>query len=53
VAIREALEIKIMGIKGENIELLTNIKALCKAEVMQIEELEKAWEFLEISSRIL
>ena len=53
VAIREALEIEMMGIKGENMELLTDIKSLREAEVRRIEELEKAREFLEISSRIL
>jgi hypothetical protein len=36
VAIREALEIKMMVIKGENVELLTNIKALCKEEATWI-----------------
>jgi hypothetical protein len=42
VAIREALEIKIIGIKVENIELLSDIKALCKAEVTQTKELKDA-----------
>ena len=53
VAIREALEIEMMGIKGENTELLTNIKALREADVTRIEELEKAREFLQLTSRIL
>ncbi|KFY99711.1 hypothetical protein V500_01300, partial [Pseudogymnoascus sp. VKM F-4518 (FW-2643)] len=53
VAIREALEVEMMGIKGENAELLTDVKALRKAEITRIEELEKAWEFLQITSRIL
>ena len=53
VAIREALEIEMMGIKVENTELLTDIKALREAEVTRIEELEKAREFLQITSRIL
>jgi len=50
VAIREALEIKMIGIKVENSELLTDIKALREAEVMRTKE---AREFLQIISRIL
>ena len=42
-----------MGIKGGNMELLADIKALREAEVTRIEELEKAREFLQITSRIL
>ena len=42
-----------MGIKGENVELLTDIKALRKEEATQIQELEKAQEVLLITSRIL
>jgi hypothetical protein len=50
VAIREALEIEMIGIKVENSELLTDIKALCEAEVTRTKE---AQEFLQITSRIL
>ncbi|KFY17814.1 hypothetical protein V492_00370 [Pseudogymnoascus sp. VKM F-4246] len=50
VAIREALEIEMIGIKVENSELLTDIKALREAEVMRTEE---AREFLQLTSRIL
>ncbi|KFX96934.1 hypothetical protein O988_05099 [Pseudogymnoascus sp. VKM F-3808] len=53
VAIRQALEIEMMGIKVENTELLTDIKALREAEVTRTEELEEAREFLQITSRIL
>ncbi|KFZ17501.1 hypothetical protein V501_01692, partial [Pseudogymnoascus sp. VKM F-4519 (FW-2642)] len=53
VAIREALEIEMMGIKGEIAELLTEIKALCEEEATRIQELEKAREVLLITSRIL
>ncbi|KFY93582.1 hypothetical protein V500_03647 [Pseudogymnoascus sp. VKM F-4518 (FW-2643)] len=53
VAIREALEIEMMGIKGENTELLTDIKALCEEEATRIQELEKAREVLLITSLIL
>ncbi len=50
VAIREALEIEMIGIKVENSELLTDIKALREAEVTRTKE---AREFLQITSRIL
>ncbi|KFZ01251.1 hypothetical protein V500_00835 [Pseudogymnoascus sp. VKM F-4518 (FW-2643)] len=53
LAIREALEIEMMGIKGENAELQTGIKALREAEATRIQELEKAREILLITSRIL
>ncbi|KFY98160.1 hypothetical protein V498_01626 [Pseudogymnoascus sp. VKM F-4517 (FW-2822)] len=53
VAIREALEIKMMEIKGENAELLTEMEALREEEAMRIQELEKAREVLLITSRIL
>ncbi|KFZ19724.1 hypothetical protein V502_03492, partial [Pseudogymnoascus sp. VKM F-4520 (FW-2644)] len=53
LAIREALEIEMMGIKGENAELLTEIKALRKAEATQTQELDKAREILMITSSIL
>ncbi|KFY32264.1 hypothetical protein V493_00360 [Pseudogymnoascus sp. VKM F-4281 (FW-2241)] len=53
VAIREALEIEMMGIKGENAELLTEMKALREEEATRIQELEKAQEALLITSRIL
>lgn len=53
VAIRKALEIEMMGLKVENTKLLTDIKALRKAEVTRTEELEDAREFLQITSRIL
>ncbi|KFZ18217.1 hypothetical protein V501_01330 [Pseudogymnoascus sp. VKM F-4519 (FW-2642)] len=53
VAKREALEIEMIGIKVENSELLTDIKALREAEVTRTEELEDAREFLQITSRIL
>ena len=42
-----------MGIKVENTELLTDIKALREAEVTRTEELEEAREFLQRTSRIL
>jgi hypothetical protein len=42
-----------MRIKGENAELLTNIKALREAEVTRIQDLEKEQEVLLIASRIL
>ena len=53
VAIREALEIEMMGIKGENAKLLTEMKALREEEATRIQELEKAREVLLITSRIL
>ncbi|KFZ25507.1 hypothetical protein V502_00011 [Pseudogymnoascus sp. VKM F-4520 (FW-2644)] len=53
VAIREALEIEMMDIKGENGELLSEMKALSEEEAMRIQELEKAREVLLITSRIL
>jgi hypothetical protein len=53
VAIREALELEMMGIKGENAELLTDIKSLREAEATRTRDLEKAREALLISSRIL
>ncbi|KFZ22976.1 hypothetical protein V502_02545, partial [Pseudogymnoascus sp. VKM F-4520 (FW-2644)] len=52
LAIREALEIEMMEIKGENAELLTDLKALRKAEVTRIQELDKAREVLLVTSRI-
>lgn len=42
-----------MRIKGENAELLTDVKALREAEATRIQELEKAREVLLITSRIL
>ena len=42
LARREALEIEMMRIKGENAELLTDIKVLREAEATRIRELEKA-----------
>ncbi|PQM43931.1 hypothetical protein VE01_10827 [Pseudogymnoascus verrucosus] len=53
VAIREALKIEMMGIKGENGELLSEMKALREEEAMLIQELKKAREVLLITSRIL
>ncbi|KFZ01040.1 hypothetical protein V500_00901 [Pseudogymnoascus sp. VKM F-4518 (FW-2643)] len=53
LAIREALEIEMMGIKGENAELLTEMNALREEEATRIHELEKAREVLLITSRIL
>ncbi|OBT60532.1 hypothetical protein VE03_10093 [Pseudogymnoascus sp. 23342-1-I1] len=53
MAIREALEIEMIVIKGENLKLRTKIKALCEAEVTRTEELEEAREILTMSSRIL
>ncbi|KFZ23926.1 hypothetical protein V502_01596 [Pseudogymnoascus sp. VKM F-4520 (FW-2644)] len=53
VARREALEIKMMGIKGENAELMTEMKALREEEATRTQELEKAREVLLITSRIL
>jgi hypothetical protein len=53
LTIREALEMERMRIKGENAELLTDVKALREAEATRIQELEKAREVLLITSRIL
>ncbi|OBT41545.1 hypothetical protein VE00_08660 [Pseudogymnoascus sp. WSF 3629] len=53
LVIREALEIEMMRIKGENSELLTDIKSLREAEATRIQDLEKAREVLLIASRIL
>ncbi|KFZ25476.1 hypothetical protein V502_00044 [Pseudogymnoascus sp. VKM F-4520 (FW-2644)] len=53
LARREALEIEMMGIKGENAALLTEMKALREEEATRIQELEKAREILLITSRIL
>ncbi|KFY02578.1 hypothetical protein V490_00454, partial [Pseudogymnoascus sp. VKM F-3557] len=53
VAIREALEIEMMGIKGENGELLTEINALREEEATRTRDLEKAQEALLVSSHIL
>ncbi|KFZ22685.1 hypothetical protein V502_02835, partial [Pseudogymnoascus sp. VKM F-4520 (FW-2644)] len=53
VAIKEALEIEMMGIKGENAELLTEIKALREEEATRTRDLEKAREALLVSSHIL
>jgi phenylalanyl-tRNA synthetase alpha subunit len=53
VAIREALEIEMMGIKGENAKLLTDIKVLREEEATRTRDLEKAREALLISSHIL
>ena len=53
LAIREALEIEMMGMKGENAELLTEMQALRKTEATQTQELQKAREILLITSRIL
>ncbi|KFZ02664.1 hypothetical protein V500_00034 [Pseudogymnoascus sp. VKM F-4518 (FW-2643)] len=53
VAIREALEIEMIGIKGENAELLTEMKALREEEATRTRDLEKAREVLLITSRIL
>jgi hypothetical protein len=52
VAINEALEIEMMGLKGENAELLTEMKAL-REEVARTQDLEKAWEALLVSSHTL
>ena len=53
VAIREALEIEMMGIKEENADLLTEMQALRETEATRTQELEKAHEALLITSRIL
>ncbi|KFX99807.1 hypothetical protein V490_01645 [Pseudogymnoascus sp. VKM F-3557] len=53
LARRKALEIEMMGIKGENAELLTEMKALREEAATRIQELEKAQEVLLITSRIL
>ncbi|KFY96796.1 hypothetical protein V500_02305 [Pseudogymnoascus sp. VKM F-4518 (FW-2643)] len=53
LARREALEIEMMGIKGENAELLTEMKALREIEATRTQDLEKAREVLLITSRIL
>ncbi|KFZ24577.1 hypothetical protein V502_00944, partial [Pseudogymnoascus sp. VKM F-4520 (FW-2644)] len=53
LAIREALEIEMMGIKEEHAELLTDVKALREAEATRIQELEKAREVLLLTSRML
>ena len=53
VARREALEIEMMGIKGENAELLTEVNALREEEVAWTRDLEKTREALLISSHIL
>ncbi|KFY04018.1 hypothetical protein V490_00024 [Pseudogymnoascus sp. VKM F-3557] len=53
LAIREALEIEMIRIKGENAELLPEMKALREEEARRIQELEKAREVLLITSRIL
>ncbi|OBT45116.1 hypothetical protein VE00_05141 [Pseudogymnoascus sp. WSF 3629] len=50
---REELEIELIRIKSENVELLTEMKALRKEEATRIRELEKAQEVLLITSRIL
>ncbi|KFY49229.1 hypothetical protein V495_00652 [Pseudogymnoascus sp. VKM F-4514 (FW-929)] len=52
LAIREALEIEMIGIKGENAELLTEIKALREEEATRTRDLEKAREALLISSQL-
>ncbi|KFZ19191.1 hypothetical protein V501_00779 [Pseudogymnoascus sp. VKM F-4519 (FW-2642)] len=52
LAIREALEIEMMGIKGENAELLTEMKTLREAAT-RTRDLENAREALLISSHIL
>ncbi|KFY16750.1 hypothetical protein V491_05238 [Pseudogymnoascus sp. VKM F-3775] len=53
VAIREALEIEMMGIKGENADLVTEMQVLRKTEATRTQELQKAREVLLITSRIL
>ncbi|KFZ20775.1 hypothetical protein V502_02979, partial [Pseudogymnoascus sp. VKM F-4520 (FW-2644)] len=53
LAIREALEIEMMGIKGENAELLAGIEALREEEATRIQDLEKSREILLITSHIL
>ncbi|KFY67736.1 hypothetical protein V497_00245 [Pseudogymnoascus sp. VKM F-4516 (FW-969)] len=53
LARRQALEIEMMGMKGENAELLTEMKALREEEATRIQELEKAREVLLITSGIL
>ncbi|KFY76061.1 hypothetical protein V499_04121 [Pseudogymnoascus sp. VKM F-103] len=53
LAIREALEIELMRIKGENAELLTEMKALRQLEATRSQDLEKSWEILLITSHIL
>ncbi|KFZ19087.1 hypothetical protein V501_00849 [Pseudogymnoascus sp. VKM F-4519 (FW-2642)] len=53
LAIREAMEIEMMGIKGENAELMTEMKALREEQAKRIQELEKAREVLLITSHIL
>ncbi|KFZ05801.1 hypothetical protein V502_09943 [Pseudogymnoascus sp. VKM F-4520 (FW-2644)] len=53
VAIREALEIEMIGIRGENADLLTEMQALRKTEATRTQDLEKAREVLLITSRIL
>ncbi|KFY94739.1 hypothetical protein V500_03087 [Pseudogymnoascus sp. VKM F-4518 (FW-2643)] len=53
VAKREALEIEMIEIKGENAELLTEMKTLHEEEATRYQELEKAREVLLITSRLL
>ncbi|KFZ23740.1 hypothetical protein V502_01781, partial [Pseudogymnoascus sp. VKM F-4520 (FW-2644)] len=53
VAIREALEIEMMEIKGENAQLLAEINALRAEEVAWTRNLKKAREALLVSSHIL
>jgi hypothetical protein len=53
LAIREALEIELMRIKGENAELLTEMKALRQLEATRSQDLEKSREILLITSHIL
>jgi hypothetical protein len=53
LARREALEIELMRIKTENAELLIEMKALRETEATRTQDLEKAWEILTITSRIL
>jgi hypothetical protein len=42
-----------IGIKGENVGLLTEMQALRETEATQTQEVKKAREVLQISSRIL
>ncbi|KFY65910.1 hypothetical protein V497_01229 [Pseudogymnoascus sp. VKM F-4516 (FW-969)] len=53
VAKREALEIEMIGIKGENVDLLTEMQALRKTESTWTQDLEISWEILTMSSHIL
>ncbi|KFY29176.1 hypothetical protein V491_00152 [Pseudogymnoascus sp. VKM F-3775] len=53
VAIREALEIEMIGIQGEKADLVTEMQVLRKTEATQTHELDKVREVLLMTSRIL